>query len=189
MNESIKTILERRSIRKYKDTPVPRELLDTLVDCGRFAATAVGAQPWFFTVVTDRSVLDRISKANRDLILSLPDGPMTERAKDPAFDNFHHAPAAIIISGISDEGREEYAIADCANAAENICLGAHALGLGSCYIASFKFCLAGPEGDFMADALKLPAGYKPYYAVSLGYPDETPGERAPRRENTVAYVD
>ena len=188
MNETIKTILGRHSIRKYKDTPVPRELLDILVDCGKFAATARGIQPWFFSVVTDRAVLDRISKCNRDFILSLPEGAMTERARDPAFDNFHHAPAAIIISGCCGDNPEEFTIADCANAAENICIGAEALGLGSCYIASFKFCLSGPDGDWMYSALKIPNGYEPYYAVSLGYPDETLGERAPRRENLVAYI-
>ena len=188
MNETIKTILERRSIRKYKDTPVPRELLDTLVECGKFAATGMGLQPWFFSVVTDRSVLDRIAKCNRDLILSLPEGPMTARAKDPNFDNFYHAPAAIIISGNGDPEAREHTVADCANAAENICIGAQALGLGSCYIASFKLCLSVPDGDWMYSALQVPDGYEPFFAVAVGYPDETLGERAPRRENLVAYI-
>ncbi len=40
----------------------------------------------------------------------------------------------------------------------------------------------------MYSALKIPNGYEPYYAVSLGYPDEMLGERAPRRENLVAYI-
>jgi len=188
MNETIKAILERRSIRKYKDTPVPKEDLDKLVECGMYAATARGIQPWHFTVITDRALLDKISAANKEFLLKLPESPMTEKAKRPDFDNFHNAPAAIIVSGIADEGSEEYTIADCANAAENICLAAHAMGLGTCYIASFRMCMSLREGDWMYAALQLPDGYKPYYAVSVGYPDEVPGERAPRREGMVTYI-
>ena len=189
MNETITSILERRSIRKYKSDPVPAELLDTLVECGKFAATARGVQPWHFAVVTNTELLDRIAKANKDFILSLPDGAMTAMAKNPDFHNFYHAPAAIIISGETSESAQEYVIADCANAAQNICVAAHSLGLGTCYIASFKFCLSSPLGDFMYDALKLPKGYRPMFAVAVGYPDEEPQGRMPRREGIVSYID
>ncbi|MCF0121159.1 MAG: nitroreductase family protein, partial [Oscillospiraceae bacterium] len=111
-----------------------------------------------------------------------------EAAKAPDYHNFYHAPAAIIVSGETREVGQDRVIADCANASQNICVAAQSLGLGTCYIASFTFCLSSPLGDFMYEALKLPEGYKPLFAVAVGYPDETPNERAPRREGTVAYI-
>ena len=71
MNETIQTLLTRRSIRSYKPEPVSREALEQIVECGQFAATAMGCQPWHFTVVTDRALLDKISAACGDPELSL----------------------------------------------------------------------------------------------------------------------
>lgn len=185
MNETIKSILERRSIRSYDLRPVEKEKIETILKCGQFAPSAMNRQPWHFTVITDRKVLDRISEANRQVFLQSDDEQVRERAKDPGFDNFRGAPMAIFVSG---DREAKYAPADCANAVENMALAAYSLGLGSCYIASFRHALERPEGAHLLKELKIPEGYQPLYALSLGYGNETLGERAPRRENTVTYI-
>lgn len=53
MNEVVKVLKERRSIRDYLSKPIPREILEDIIDCGRLAPSANNVQPWLFVVVTD----------------------------------------------------------------------------------------------------------------------------------------
>lgn len=185
MNDTIKSILGRRSIRSYEARPVEKDKIELILDCGRFAPSAVNRQPWHFTVVTDRKLLDKISAANRQLLLQSSDEQVRERAKDPNFDTFRGAPMAIFASGHKEA---KYAAADCANAIQNMALAAYSLGLGSCYIASFRNATEKPEGAYLLKELKIPENYEPLYALSLGYGNDTLGERAPRRENVITYI-
>ena len=187
MNPVIETILKRRSVRKYTDQPVPRELLEQIVECGTYAATGMGLQPWHFTVVTDRSVLDRIAAANVEVMLRDPDLPPMVRAQveSGSYDCFRGAPCAVLMSGEDGKG---FADVDCANAVENMALAAESLGLNSCYLASFKPSLLGEAGAAMRAELGIPGGFTPNLALAIGYGDETP-EAKPRREGCVNWVE
>jgi nitroreductase len=186
MNEIIKTILSRRSIRSYAPTPVEREKIELILQCAQYAPSGMNRQPWHFTVVTDRSLLDKISAENKKVLLQSPDEATRARGLDPDFDSFRGAPMAIIVSG-DQTGRNT--MADCANAVENMALAATALGLGSCYIASFKIAMEQPEGAFLIKELKIPEGYFPMYALSLGYGNEILGPRQPRKENAITFIE
>lgn len=183
MNDSIKTLLERRSIRAYKPEMPKDEDLELIVKCGMYAASGMGRQPWHFTVVKDRAFMDEFSLANKKLYLEGDDERLKEMAKDPAFDNFRGAPCCVIVSGEDTEP----GLIDCSNATENMALAAYALGLGSCYIASFAFCLDREENRHLVERLGIPSDYKPYFALSIGYADECP-EAAPRKENCVNWI-
>ena len=185
MNETIKSILGRRSIRSYESTPVEKEKVEAIVECGLYAPSAMNRQPWHFTVVTDRTLLDRMSAANKKILLQSENERARQLAENPNFDIFRGAPMAIILSGEKGAG---YAPADCANAVENMAVAAHSLGLGSCYLGSFKMCLEAPEGKELLEELRIPQDFVPLYALSLGYGNEQLGERAPRREGTVTYI-
>lgn len=185
MNETIHTILTRRSSRAYETKAVEEEKLRTILECGQFAPSANNLQPWHFTLITDRNLLDKISEENRNVLLNMDDELTRQRASNPGFDSFHGAPAAIIISG---EESAKYAMGDCANATENMFLAAHALGLGGCYLASFKIAMEKPEGAPLLEACKIPAGFKPMFALSIGYPAGALGERASRREGTITII-
>ena len=186
MNDTISSILGRRSIRSYETAPVEKEKIEIIIECGLFAPSAMNRQPWHFTVISDRKVLDRISAANRQVLLQSGDEQVRERAKDPDYDNFRGAPMAIVVSGHREA---KFAAADCANAIQNMALAAYSLGLGSCYLASFKIAMEKPEGAYLLKELKIPEDFEPMYALSLGYGNETLGERAPRLENTVTYIE
>ena len=71
MNETIKTILERRSVRRYMSILPPEDDIMQIVECGMYAATANGIQPWFFSVVKDRSLLTEISDDGGDDVSTL----------------------------------------------------------------------------------------------------------------------
>ena len=187
MNPVIETILKRRSVRKYEDKPVPRELLEQIVECGLYAATAMGVQPWHFTVVTDRKVLDRIAAANAAIAKADPNTPpmVMEQIENGTFDNFRGAPCAVLMSG---ENGKPFADVDCANAVENMAIAAESLGLNSCYLASFKPSLLGEAGANLRAELGIPEGYTPNLALAIGYGAESPVAK-PRREGCVNWIE
>lgn len=185
MNEVIQAILSRRSVRSYELTPVESEKIETILKCAQFAPSARNLQPWHFTAVTSRDMLNRISAENQKIMRASPEEMVRKMADTPNFDSFRGAPMAVIISGQSDNG---FAKGDCANATENMALAAHALGLGSCYLASFKICLEAPQGAELLKELQIPAGYTPFYALAIGYGNEVLGERAPRCEGSITYI-
>ena len=184
-NPVIENIRARRSIRFYEKTAVPAEAIETILECGMLSPTALGLQSWHFTVVRDRALLDEISEANRQLMLQSGDPAEIEKANEPGFDNFRHAPMAIIISG---DTKSKWYVADCANAATTMALTAESLGLSTCYIASFRRVLAAPQGAELLARLGLPENYDPLFALSIGYKAEEPHPRKPRKENTVNYI-
>ena len=186
MNETIQVLLSRRAIRAYENKPVSRADLETIVQCGQYAATGMGLQPWHFTVVTDRALLDQISQANRRVLLDDPNTPppVREMAQSDSFDSFRGAPACIFVCGENDAVNT---IADCANATQNMAVAAKALGLGSCYLASHKVSLLTPAGAALKEKLGIPAGYIPYFALAVGYAAEDP-QPAPRKEGAVNFV-
>ena len=186
MNEVIKTILERRAVRKYEDRPVSREDLELIVKCGQYAATGMGVQPWHFTVVTDKNVLNQLNEANKAIMLADPNtpAPVLDMIHSGQFDTYRGAPCAVLVSG---QDTQQNTIADCANAVENMAIAAKALGLDSCYLASYQVCLNAPGGEKLKEMLGIPEGYVPNFALAVGYGAEKP-EAAPRREGTVNWI-
>ena len=163
MNEVINAIMNRKCIRAFTDEPIAPELIETILKCGIRAPSAMNTQPWHFSVLKSRRVMDKF---------------VTESG-----DPFRGGVMAIIISGKVDA----FAPAgDCANAAENMFLAANALGLGCCYLASPKMALAqNPE---LLKEVGIPEGYEFQCALTLGYPAEDP-ELKPRNEDCVTYID
>ena len=181
MNETIKTLLTRRSVRAYEDKAVPRELVEKILECGKYACTGGGSQPWHFTVVTNREWMKKVSALNKEIYLNSPVERLRIKAQNPEYSDFYNAPIAIIVSGNSPRS-----LADCACATQNMAVAAASLGLGSCFIASFKSCLESEEGKKLFSQLPLPEGYAPQFALALGYPKGDAPVAAPRKENIVA---
>lgn len=181
MNETITSILGRRSIRKYKDTPVSMADLEQIVQCGQYAATGMGRQPWHFTIVTSREFMDMITETNRAAMENFPIESVRDMAKAPDFDSWRGAPCAIVVCGDAD------GMGDCAGAAQNMAVAAYSLGLGSCILGSFKICMETGERPDLVAKFGAPEGYVPYFALAVGYADEAP-VAAPRKEGSVSYI-
>ncbi|MBC7113398.1 MAG: nitroreductase family protein [Candidatus Methanomethyliales bacterium] len=157
----LEAIKARRSVRSYKEDPVPDDLIEKILDAGRWAPTGGNIQPWRFIVVKDRTLLDLLKKVS------------------PGY--LGDAPLAIVIC--SDKGysykvggqlaRDYLTIADCSMAATNITLAAHALGLGTCVVKSFSH-------NAVKELLNIPEGVEPELIVVVGYPANIP--KPPRRE-------
>lgn len=142
--EAMEVIKLRRSIRQYKDKPIPRDLLEKILDAGRFAPTARNIQPWEFVVVTKKETLSKLAKI----------------AENGRF----IAQAAACIAVFSADTK--YYLEDGCAATLNILLAATSLGIGSCWIAGDKkpYC---PEVSSLFGA---PESFKLISLIALGYP-------------------
>jgi nitroreductase len=185
MNETIKNIIERRSIREYKTEQIKDSDLKLILEAGKYAPSAMNQQQWHFTVLQNVDLMRKISDLTKKAVPATGNERYMAIANMPNFSNFHNAPTAIIISCIENG---KYATTDCANATQNMAVAAHSLGLASCYIASFTMALTGEQGSKIINSLDIPAGYKPIFALALGYRNGDNPEPAPRKENTVNYV-
>lgn len=165
MNEVISAILSRRCVRAFTSDPVAPEAVETILQCGMRAPSALNGQPWHFSVLKSRRVMDLITEGS------------------PMGDLFRGGVMAILISGKTGD---RWAAGDCANAAENMFLAANALGLGCCYLASPGMVLA--DNPALQKQAGIPDGYEFLYALALGYPAENP-EPKPRNEDCVTYID
>lgn len=185
MNVCIHHILSRRTIRKFTDQKLNREDLKLIVKCGQYAPTAMGKQPWHFSIITQESILDAIEEACAESWLKGECPPaIKEQIEDGSFNTFRGAPYAVIVSG---DGANPYAEADCANAVTNMANAAQSMEIGSCYIASFRKAFEGERNQELREMCEIPEGYVPYFALALGRPAEAP-QAAERREGTISYL-
>ena len=177
-NAVIEAIMNRRSIRMYKDIPVEREKLQLIAECGVNAPNGLNSQPWELRIVDDAEMIDAISdsyrKANPEMV-----------AADPNFRNmFRNAPAVIFIAvPEGDNGLNAGLLG------ENICLAAYSLGLGTVCLGGPVVYLSGSEeGRAFVDRLGFSDGYELLYMIGVGYPDESP-EAKPRDLTKIRFVD
>lgn len=184
--ELMEAINTRRAVRSFSAEPVDRKTLDTLIDAAIQAPSAMNEQPWKFSVVRDRAVLDRISRASKaHMLKTSPAGLMShhfeETLNDPKFDIFYRAPVLIVISAAADS---PWAVEDCSLAAENLMLAARALGLGTCWIGFAQAWLETSDGKA---ALNLAQNHRPVAPIIVGHPAATPPAVA-RKAADVTWI-
>jgi nitroreductase len=183
MADALEVLMTRRSVRNFLADQVGDEDIRKIVDAGLHAATAMNRQSWHLTIVQDKELLDALSGAVGSVLVDSGVPSLIERARSSGFSSFHHAPTVIFVAGDGSH----YSSADCANASQNMCLAATALGLGSCYIGSFVQAFDHPSGKKLLERFSLPAGYKPIFAIALGYPAQD-ATTTKNREWKVSYI-
>lgn len=183
-NATINTIMNRRSIRKYKNEQISDSELQIILDAAIYAPNAVNQQKWHFTVIQNKDVLQQMVDIIKENILNKGTGIVLERASQPDYHTFHRAPTVILIS--ADE-QAFYTSLDCGLAAGNIALAAEALNIGSCVIASSALLFASDKGKELFKQLGIPEGYKHICTVALGYKDEQP-EAPARNKDVINYI-
>ena len=166
-NSVIEAIESRRSIRSYRPDKVPDEMLDKIVEAGTFAATGSGKQSPIIIVVKDRSIRDRLSRMNADIM-----GVDT--------DPFYGAPVVLIV--LADRSVPTY-IYDGSLVMGNLMLAAHSLGIGSCWIHRAKEEFESPEGKEILRDLGIEGDYEGIGHCILGYPEGNAPEVKPRKGN------
>lgn len=181
-NQVIETIMARRSVRQYTETPVERDVLQKLVECGINAPNAMNHQDWEFRVVDSEEYLSGVTEVMK------VESPRFINADDPNFRNcFRNAPAIIALACPDDESG--MCLLNLGLAGENICLAAQSLGLGTCVMAAPAMFLNRSEAAKpYLDKLGFSEGYKLRYVIGVGYPAESPDAR-PRDMSKARFVD
>ena len=167
-NETIKTIMERRSIRKFKPQQISKQDLECIINCGLYAPSAKNTQNWHFTVIQNA---DLISWMNETIKQTMPPEAVAvykERQGSDDFNVFYNAPTLVLVSGGADD---IYTDSNCAYAVQNMCLAAQSLDVASVIIGMAALLFSTPKADDYAKEFGVPDGYKPLYAVSFGYAD------------------
>jgi len=117
--------MARRSIRHYTDTPVEREKLQIIAECGINAPNAMNRQDWEVRIVDDKTYFDGVTDVMKETM------PFMVTTDDPKFRNgFRNCTAAIFIACPDDESGMLFM--NVGLMSENICLAAQSLGLGTC---------------------------------------------------------
>ncbi len=158
--DAMENILTRRSVRRYTDRPISEETLHKLLTAAMSGPSCVNARDWSFLVVRDRETLNRMADANG-------------RPAEP----LRGAAAGILVCGDLERAfprAKEYWVVDGAIAAENLCLAAHALGIGSVWLGTW------PQMDRVQrqrELFQLPEHIVPHSLIALGYPAGEPEAR------------
>ncbi len=171
----IENIMARRSIRKYKEGPVARETMQTILECGINAPSGQNRQSWEVRVVDNPETMDEI------ISLMAAGNP----AADPGMIKgcFRGCPTMIFIA---NDQSYDFSVIDCGLLSQNIMLSGHALGVGSvCLGSPVRFLRNVPEA---IAKLGFSEGYTPVICIGMGYPDEAP-EAKPRDFGKVKFVD
>lgn len=173
--DAIENLLTRRSTKKYKSDPVPKDLIEKIVEAGTYAPTGRNGQAPIILAISNRQVRDELAKLNAKIM-----------GMDENFDPFYGAPTVLVV--LADKNRSTY-LYDGSLVMGNLQLAAHALGLGTCWIHRAKETFNLPEGKAILQQLGIEGDYEGIGNCVVGYREgELPPAR-PRKENWVYYID
>ncbi|MEQ8674980.1 MAG: nitroreductase family protein [Aggregatilineales bacterium] len=180
----LRAIADRRSIRRYTESPVPREIIEGILEAAIWSPSAHNRQPWRFCVIQDDSMKHQLASAmgarlRRDLQADAVPQAVIDADVNRSYDRITGAPVLIALcmtmadmDSYPDEKRatNEYmmAVQSVAMAGQNILLVAHEFGLGACWMCAPLFC-----PDVVVSALELPEDWQPQGLITLGYPAES----------------
>lgn len=172
MNETIKTLKERRSIRKYKEKQISDEELNQILEAGEYAPTGRGAQSPIMVVVQDKELIKELSKINAE-IMGITSDP------------FYGAPTVVIV--LADKTRHTYK-EDGSLVMGNLMNAAHSLGVDSCWINRAKEVFESERGKELLKDWGIEGDYEGIGHCILGYRDCEYPKAAPRKTNYVIRI-
>ena len=168
MNETLKVLKERRSVRKYKAEQIRDEELNAILEAGTWAPSAKGLQTSVMVVVQDPETIAWMSKLNAEI------------QGNPGTDPFYGAPTVVVVLA---DGENPNWLKDGSLVMGNLMNAAAAIGLGSCWINRAREMFDTQEGKALLRQWGVPEHYRGIGCCILGYADETPApkERAANR--------
>lgn len=175
MNEIIKAMEERRSIRKFKPEMPKKEDLQQIVEAGLYAANGMGRQATITVAVTNKELRDKLSAINCKI-----------GGWDESVDPFYGAPAILIVLAEKNWRNRVY---DGSLVMGNMMLAAHSLGLGSIWIHRAKEEFEMPEYQQLLKELGVEGEWEGIGHCAVGYIDGEMPEAAERKPNRVFWVE
>ena len=173
MDQIFENIRTRRSVREFLDKRIAREDLETIVQAGAWAPTAMNKQTFQFTVLTDKEEIASLAAA------------VGAALGNPAYD-FYRPAALVLVSNDKDAGTNP--LADAACAMQNMFLEAHALGIGSVWMNQLRDTSDDPAVRAKLRAYGVPDAQIVWAVCALGYAAQK-DISAPARCSVIRFVD
>ncbi len=172
MNDTIKTLLSRRSIRKFRPEQIKEEELNAILEAGMYAPSGANQQSALFVVVQDKETRKKISTMNAAIL-----------KKD--IDPYYGAPTVILV--FADRSKVT-PVEDACLALGNMFNAAASLGIGSCWVHRARQMFETEEGKDLLRKWGVTGDYIGVGSCILGYPDGEHPKAAPRKDNFVVRV-
>ena len=172
MNNMIKLICERRSVRNFNDKEIPKDLLKEILNWGTFAPNGMGRQSATIIAITNKETINKIKKINSS-ILNRSD-----------FDPFYNAQTIIVV--LANKNIPTY-VKDGSAVITNILNAAFSLGIDSCWIDRAKETFETNEGKELLKKWGLTNEYEGIGNIALGYRNGELPAPAKRKENYIIY--
>lgn len=194
---TFENIITRRSTRKYLNKPVGKELLEKIIETGRYAPSGGNSQSNHFLVIQNKQIIAHLVKMvekafsqmeiTENMYRSLQNS--INLSKKGGYVFCYNAPVLIIVANKKDYGNNQ---ADCALALENMMLEANELDLGSCYINQLKWLNEDQKIFSYLQSLGMKEDEMIYGSLIVGYPDTNDGKplrkALPRKGNEVTWL-
>lgn len=171
MNETIKTLTTRRSVRSYKDTQIPDEVLNEILTAGEYAPSGKNRMPTVMVVVKDKETIAKLSRLNAQIM-----------GND--IDPFYGAPTVVIV--FSDSTVNTY-LEDGSLVMGNLMNAAASLGVASCWIHRARETFQTDEGKALMKKWGLDEKYVGIGNCILGYANGEVRQPVPRKDGFVVY--
>ncbi len=184
INETLKIIIQRRSIRSFQEKQIKEEQLQAVLEAG-YCAPYAWSKPRHFTVVQDKLLLERLNLAAKEAARQMDMAGLKALGNNEKFNCLYGAPTLIIVSG--DEKAPIPLNEDCAAATQNLLLAAESLGLGSCWSFFVTMAFFSSQGSELRQKL-IPEGYKPYDAAMFGYKKVESTKVREMSSNSITYI-
>lgn len=172
MNETIRTLLDRRSIRKFKPEQITDEELNVILQAGMYAPSGANQQSALFVVVQDKETIKKLSAMNAAIF---------KKNIDP----YYGAPTIVLV--LADKSKVT-PVEDGSLALGNMLNAAASLGIGSCWIHRERQMFETGEGRELLKKWGITGDYIGVGACILGYPDGAHPKAAPRKEKFIVRV-
>lgn len=176
MNRVLEAISKRRSVRSYAPKPVPRDVIEKIIDAANQAPSAMNSQPWRFVIVEDglfhrKLTLAAIPESKKALEILKDINPERYHAILRRYDEladpiYYSAPVIIFVIGSGS-----FSVQSCSLACQNIMLAAYSLGLGSCWVHFGSLVTHDTE---IKKTLALSDHEQIFGPIIVGYPENFP---------------
>ena len=177
MNETVKNLISRRSIKCYNKKSVPKELLDKILEAGTYAPTGKNMQSPIIIAITDPQIRDKVSRMNAAVLGT---------GSDP----FYGAPIVLVV--LADRRIGTY-IYDGSLVMGNLMNAAHSLGVSSCWIHRAREVFDSDEGKDILRSVGLSdeevENYEGIGNCVLGYTDAPFPTTRPRKDKYIYYIE
>lgn len=181
MNEVLKVIARRRSVRGFKAEQIKEEELNAILESGLQAPSGHNEQSCYFVAIQDKPLIEELNEGCKQGMRRASVDWIAELGRNEKYHIFYNAPTVVLVAARRDAISP---VPDVSAAIENMLIAAESLGIASCWMGFARFYFTGAE---QCRKFGIPEGYEVHYGVALGYKPEKLKLNPPQRKRDKSY--